>query len=148
MRAISSAQPACRMSIARSGRNVGRTSPAQPDIRMRWCHSSGSLAASVVHSTSILNRSNSLRGRNSGVERRDSMRVIDALRRCRSQRLVHTEDTLELVGSQAPLGVPAKRYARLANVRQIARGSRSTGPPSSLGTPNASRGTPASRASA
>ncbi len=49
-----------------SGRKVGSTRPPQPDSRMaRWC-SSESVAASVVHNTSMLKRSNSARGRNSG----------------------------------------------------------------------------------
>ena len=62
----SARQPGMAMRKTPSGRKVGTTRPPHPDSRMARCASSESLAASVVASTSMLNRSNSARGRNSG----------------------------------------------------------------------------------
>ncbi len=60
--------------MARSGRNVGRTTPGQPDSRICWCQARVSVAESVVQSTSIRNRSKSARGRKASVRSCASMR--------------------------------------------------------------------------
>ena len=116
--------------------------PARPRRAGRGRAASES-AASVVDRISMLNRSNSARGRNSGCasrsdrwsKSRSALRALGASVARRRPRRARARAT-------ASSGVPRNRCQCAANVRQIARGSCSTTAPSRRGTPSASCGTP------
>src|SRR3712207_6343518 len=94
--AICSAHAGLAMATTASGRNVGRTWRSPSSCSRRWC-SSGSVAASVVQSTSMLKRSRSARRELRAGELLLQV-VVDPLRALAVEALVHAEHLDQLGG--------------------------------------------------